>query len=215
MSETEIEDAALAEAMDRGASSLARLGRLDLASLSRLSLSTADLETRSVDREIAVRAAEHAGLGSPLREMRAEARAYVSRGFDQGGFLAIGVDLGDSRSRASTDDRVAVMVAAEDDVIAAIADPFIAEDVRIALTTPMERLQAMRSPAPEPRPDGIDAHDHPRARIGQREMVAGFVILVTASLLLAVIGSGIGLFGLAAAIGIALVAIVVRGHAWP
>ncbi len=215
MSQAGPDQAAVAEARGRGELALARLGRLDLASLSRLSLSTADLEARSPDREIAVRAAEQTGLGLVLRELRAEARDYVSRAFDQGGFLAIGVDIGESRSRASTADRVAVMVAAEDDVIAAIARPLIADDVRLALTTPMDRLQAMHSIGAKPPQAAIDPHDQGRPLIGRREMAFAFVVFVTASLLLAATGSGVGLFGLAAAIGIALVAVVVRGHAWP
>jgi hypothetical protein len=205
----------LAAGEARGQRALADLARLDLRSLSRLSLSLGDAEARAPLREAAIRAADREGLGPPLREMRSAARDYVIRAFDQGGFLAIGVDLGESRSRARTDERVAVMVAAEDDVIAAIAAPFVSDEVRIALTTPMDRLHPDRAADRARPPAGLPTVALGDVRVRRTLAVGGFAVLVVASVILVALGSGVGTFGLAAAIGIALVAIVARGRIRP
>ena len=156
------------------------------------------------------------GPGSgPPREVRQTARDYVTTTFDRGGFLAIGVDIAEARSRASADDRVAVMVAAEDDVIAAVAAPFISEQVRVTLTTPMDRLHLVRGGVIEATADSSAALEARRAALRRASMIAAFAALVIASLVLIAIGSGIGAFGLAAAIGIGLVAVVVRGRVLP
>ena len=112
-----------------------------MTALSRISLSRRDVDARTPAREAAVRAAERAGLGTLLADARAAARAYVIGAFDHAPFRGIGIDLAESRSRASADDRVAAMMAADDAVIAAVADPFVSEDVRDALSTPFEHLR--------------------------------------------------------------------------
>lgn len=198
-------------AADRARRSLADLERLDMTALSRLSLSVRDIEARAPAREEAIRAAEHAGLGPLVHEARTAARDYVTRIFDTTPFRSIGVDLAESRSRASVDDRVAVMMAAEDAVIAAIADPFLTDDTRDILTAPFEQF----------RPAWEDGDPMPPELAGRHLTVTRwstylvFAMFVLGCLILMAQGSAIGLFGLAAAIGIALVALVVRGRPGP
>lgn len=201
----------LAAATDRARRSLADLERLDMTELSRLSLSLRDVDARAPAREVAIRAVERAGLGTLLAEARAAARDYVTRAFDVAGFRVIGVDIAETRSRASVDDRVAVMVAAEDAVIAAVAAPFVSEEVREALLTPMDRL---RPPWEIGGPATGEIAER-RATVTRWSTYVAFVALVVGSVILLALGSSVGLFGLAAAIGIALVALVVRGRPDP
>lgn len=201
----------LAAASDRAQQVFADLERLDMTALSRLSLSLRDVEARAPARKAAVLAAEWAGLGQLLKEARLAARDYVSGVYDSAPFRAYGVDVGKVRSRASVDDRVAAMMAAEDAVIAAVAAPFVDEDVRDELSTPMDRLR----PAWE---IGDPVPSWSAERLGTLTRWSTYVVFVAllfGSLLLLALGSGVGLFGLAAAIGIALVALVVRGRPDP
>ena len=196
-----------AAATERVQRSLEDLERLDMTALSRLSLSLRDVDARAPAREAAIRAAERAGLGPMLEAARAVARDYVSSAFDRAGFRTIGVDLAESRSRASVDDRVAVTLAAEDDVIGEIAAPFVSDEVRDVLTAPMDRLRPAWSIGDAPAPSTTEPGT---AVVPRRWIEFGFVALVVASLVLIALGSGVGTFGLAAAIGIALVVLVVR-----
>jgi hypothetical protein len=198
-----------AAAVERLRATLADLELLDMTALSQLSLSLRDAETRAPAREVAVRAAERAGLGTLLAEGRLAARDYVSGAFDYAGFRVIGVDLAETRSRASVDDRVAALLAAEDAVIAAIADPFVSDDVRDALTTPFEHLRpAWQRDDPVP-PEIAGRH----VTVTRWSTYVVFVIFVLGCVLLLALGSGVGLFGLAVAVAIVLVALVVRGRA--
>ena len=114
------------------------------------------------------------------------------------------------RSRASADDRVAAMMAAEDAVIAAVADPFVSDDVRDALTTPFERL----------RPPDERSASLPSRRCGTRPSPVVDLIAVGVLAFGALRppwpwvrpGLGLGLAGLGAAVAIVLVALVVRGR---
>jgi hypothetical protein len=197
-----------AAALGRAELVLADLELLDMTALSRISLSRSDVDARTPAREVAVRAAERAGLGILLADARATARSYVIGAFDNAPFRGIGIDLAESRSRASADDRVAVMMAADDAVIAAVADPFVSEDVRDALSTPFQHLHPAWDPG-----DPIPIELAERHRVATRwSTYVAFVALVLGSLLLLALGSGVGLFGLAAAIAIVLVALVVRGR---
>ena len=205
MSEAEADVAAAAT--ERVRRSLADLERLDMTALSRLSLSLRDADARSRAREAAVQAAEDAGLGPMLEAARTVARHYVSSAFDRAGFRTIGVDLAESRSRASVDDRVAATLAAEDDVIGEIAAPFVSDEIRDVLTTPMDRLRPAWSTGGTPAPPTAELH---APVVPRRWIELAFVAFVIASLVLMALGSGVGTFGLAAAIGIALVALVMR-----
>ena len=195
-------------ASDRARRALADLERLDMTALSRISLSLRDAEMRSPMREEAVGAAERAGLGPILDEARRRAREHVTGAFDRAPFQGIGIDVAEVRSRSSVDDRVAAMMAAEDAVIAAVADPYLSDDVRDAMTTPFERLRP---------PDGlgvsIPAVGQPRRpAISARTAMLAFGAFVVLSLVLAVLGYGIGLAGLGAAVAVVLVALVLRGR---
>jgi hypothetical protein len=179
-----------------------------MAALGRLSLSLRDAEERAPTREMAVRAAEKAGHGVLLAERRAAAREHVIHAFDTAPFRAIGVDLGESRSRSSVDDRVAVMLAVEDAVIAAIAEPFLSADDHDRLATPFELLRPAWAEG-DPLPQAL-AERH--IQVTRWSMYVVFGLIVLGSLLLLALGSGVGVFGLGAAIGIALVALVARGR---
>ncbi len=195
-------------ALGRAELVLADLELLDMAALSRISLSRRDVDARTPAREAAVRAAERAGLGVQLADARAAARDYVIGAFDRAPFRGIGIDLAESRSRASADDRVAVMMAADDAVIAAVADPFVSEDVRDALGTPFEHLRpAWDTGVPMP-PDRTKWH----ASVTRWSTYVAVGVLVLGSLVLLALGSDVGLAGLAAAIAIVLVTLVVRGR---
>jgi hypothetical protein len=195
-------------AADRVDQTLGELELLDMTLLSRLSLSMRDVEDRAPEREIAVRAAERAGLGILLSDARRAARDYMTNIFDTTPFRAIGVDLAESRSRASVDDRVAAAAAAEDAVIAAVADPFLTDDVRDRLTTPFEQLRPAWDEG-DPLPPALATR---HLTVTRWSTYVVFGVLVVGSLVLIALGSGVGTFGLAAAIGIALVALVVRGR---
>lgn len=195
-------------ASDRARRMLADVERLDMTALSRLSLSLPDAEKRSPMRDEAVRAAEEAGLGPILDDARRRAREHVTGAFDRAPFQGIGIDVAEVRSRASVDDRVAAMVAVEDAVIAAVAEPYLSDDVRDALTTPFERLHP-----PDERGLSIPtAGQPPRLAISARTAMLAFGAFVVVSLVLAVLGYGIGLAGLGAAVAVFLVALVLRGR---
>ena len=201
----------LAAASDRAQQAFADLERLDMAAFSRISLSLRDVEARAPARKEAIRAAVWAGLGPLLEEARAAARDYVTRTYDRAPFRAYGVDVAEVRSRASVDDRVAAMMAAEDAVIAAVAAPFVDEDVRDALSTPMDRLRPAWEDG-DPMPSALaDRH----VTVTRWSTYVVIAVLVVGSLLALALGSSAGLFGLAAAIGIALVLLVVRGRPDP
>ena len=195
-------------ASDRARLALADLERLDITAFSRLSLSLRDAERRSPMREEAVRAAERGGLGALLDESRRRAREHVTGAFDRAPFQGIGIDVAEVRSRASVDDRVAAMLAAEDAVIAAVADPYLSDEVRDALTIPFERLH----PSDERGVSIPAAGQPPRTAISARTAMLAFGALVVVSLVLAVLGYGIGLAGLGAAVAVVLVALVMRGR---
>lgn len=197
-----------AAAADRAQRALADLERLDMNALSRLSLSLRDAETRTPIREEAVRAAEGAGLGPILDEARRAAREYVTSAFDYAPFRGIGIDLAESRSRASVDNRVAAMVAAEDAVIAAVADPFLTDDVRDILTTPLEHLRPAWEDG-DPMPPAL-ADRHITVTRWSTYLVFGAFVL--GCLILMALGSGVGLAGLGATVAIVLVALVLRGR---
>lgn len=198
----------LEAAADRVEQTLAELERLDMTALSRLSLPLRDAEARAPAREVALRAAERAGLGILLADARRAARDYMTSIFDTTPFRAIGVDLAESRSRASVDDRVAAALAAEDAMIAAVADPFLSDDVRDRLTTPFDQLRPAWEGG-DPLPRGLaDRH----VAVTRWSTYLAYSLLVLGSVVLIALGSGVGTFGLAAAIGIALVVLVVRGR---
>lgn len=201
----------LAAASDRARQVLDELDHLDMTALTRLSLPLRDVEARTPARKEAVRAAEWAGLGPLLEEARLAARDYVSGVFDRAPFRALGVNLGEPRPRASADDRVAAMMAAEDAVIAAVAAPLVDEDVRVELSTPMDRLRPaweIGDPVPSWRTER-------QATLTRWSTYVVFAALILGSLLALALGSNVGLFGLATAIGIALVVLVVRGRPDP
>lgn len=195
-------------ALGRAELVLADLELLDMTALSRISLSRSDVDARTPAREVAIRAAERAGLGTLLADARETARSYVIGAFDNAPFRGIGIDLAESRSRASADDRVAAMMAADDAVIAAVAEPFVSEDVRGALGTPFEHLR----PA-------WDVGDPMPLELADRHTVvtrwSTFVavgVLVIGSLILLALGSDVGLAGLGAAIAVVLVMLAMRGR---
>jgi hypothetical protein len=200
-----------AGAVDRARELLDELARYDMVALSGLALSLTDAEARSPARATAVEATRRAGVVDVLEGARLAAREYVTRIFDQAGFRVIGVDIAETRSRASVDDRVAVAIAAEDATLEAVARPFLADDVRLALTEPLARLTAASSPSWAIPPREAGRH----VAVTRWSTFAVIGILVLGSLLLIVLGSGIGLFGLATAIGILLVVLVVRDRAVP
>jgi hypothetical protein len=179
-----------------------------MTALSRISLSLRGAEMRAPAREEACRAAEAEGLGSILDEARHAAREYVTSVFDHTPFRGIGVDLAESRSRASVDDRVAAMLAAEDAVIAAIAAPFVSDDVRDVLATPFEHLRPAWEDG-DPLPQAV-AKRH--LAVTRSSTYVAFGAYVVGCLILLALGSGVGLFGLGAAVAIVLVALVMRGR---
>ena len=208
---TEASSDDLAVASDRAQEAFADLERLDMTALSRISLSLRDVEAREPARGIAVHAVQRAGLGKLLAETRAAARNYVTSAFDTAPFRAYGVDIADVRSRASVDDRVAAMAAAEDMVIAAVAGPLLTDDVRDILTTPFERLRPVWEDG-DPMPPALADRHVTVTRWSTHVVIAA---LIVGSLLLLALGSSVGLFGLAAAIGNVLVVLAVRGRSDP
>jgi hypothetical protein len=197
-----------ADAVERAQDVFAALELLDMTAFGRISLSLRAAEMRAATREAAARAAEAAGLGPMLDEARRAARDFVTNAFDNAPFRGIGIDLAESRSRPSVDDRVAAMLAVEDAVIAAVADPFLTDDDRSTLASPFETLRPSWDEG-EPLPQAL-AERH--VTVTRWSQYAVFVVLVIGSVVLLALGSGVGLFGLAAAIGIGLVALVVRGR---
>lgn len=117
----------------------AELDRLGLEDLGQIVVSATD-PARDAARDEAERAADVAGLGALLAAARIRVRDHVLRIYGEGLYRPTMVGLNWGLSEGRTQDRVAAILAAQDAVTAAVAEPWLSEAAFVALTGPFELI---------------------------------------------------------------------------
>jgi hypothetical protein len=203
----------------RVAAFLAQLDQLEADIVSRLGMAaSSETPERDAAREEAFAVARAAGLEATVHDARATVRETLRRRMDEGSYRPTMVGLNWGISAGTVEDRVAITQAAEDAVTAVVVEPFASVDVLTELTSAFDLVDRGHAASPSVDLSRATAEALSPATSG-RSSIWLLVILgvaVVASIAVATgIGRGVGLAGLAVAIGAMLVWLVMRGRVSP
>jgi hypothetical protein len=203
----------------RVAGFLAQLDELEPDIVSRLGMaSTSDTPERDAARQEAFAVARARGLEATVHDARATVRETLRRHMDEGSYRPTMVGLNWGISAGTVEDRVAITQAAEDAVTAVVVEPFVSVDVLTALSSAFDLVDRGHAASPSVDLSRATAEALSPATSGRSSIWLTLILGVAVVAAIAVatgIGRGVGLAGLAVAIGAMLVWFVMRGRVTP
>jgi hypothetical protein len=203
----------------RVAAFLAELDQLEADIVSRLGMAaSSETPERDAARREAFALARAAGLEATVRDARATVRETLRRRMDEGSYRPTMVGLNWGISAGTVEDRVAIAKAAEDAVTAVVVEPFASVEVLTELTSAFDLVDRGHAASPSVDLSRATAEALSPATSGRSSiwlLVILGVAVVAAIAVATGIGRGVGLAGLAVAIGAMLVWLVMRGRVSP